>query len=163
MLTVLPLLFTIHDFHITHTTLLFNKDTKSIEITIKVAIEDLEKSLGRENSQKLRIGTINENKSTKKIITAYFSDRLKILINNRITKYKWVGKEIGKDFHNIYLYFEIENYNQNNIITSLSVENTIFLETVLDQNNIVLIEFEDLNYNLTFTKDHSNQSIKIKN
>ena len=34
-----------HDFHVSHTTLHYNTRQKSIEITVRVAIEDLEKTL----------------------------------------------------------------------------------------------------------------------
>ena len=50
---IVTLFFPFHDFHVTHTTFHYNNESKSMEITIKVAIEDLEKSI--------------ENKSTKKL------------------------------------------------------------------------------------------------
>ena len=37
--------FPFHEFHITHTTFHYNDESQSLEITIKVAIEDLEKSI----------------------------------------------------------------------------------------------------------------------
>lgn len=155
------LLLPSHDFHITHTSLHYNSELESIEITIKVAIEDLERSLESTSSEKLRIGTNKENKSTQKIITNYFKNHLIIFTNDNFTNYKWVGKEIDNNLHDIYLYFEIPNCNQDGEIKSLNLENTIFLETELQQTNIVLIEFKDSNFNLTFTKDQDVQRIKI--
>ena len=46
----------IHDFHVSHTTCHYNEITNSIEITSKVTIEDLEKSLESINSTKLNLG-----------------------------------------------------------------------------------------------------------
>ena len=60
---VFSLLIPSHDFHISHTSLHYNSDLESIEITMKVSIEDLERSLESDNSEKLRIGTIKEKKS----------------------------------------------------------------------------------------------------
>ena len=37
--------FSLHNFHITHTTLHYNASKSAIEITIKVAAEDLERAL----------------------------------------------------------------------------------------------------------------------
>ena len=82
-----------------------------------------------------------------------------ILRNNKQYKYQWVGKEISKNLHDIYLYFEIPNYTKDGNLDSLTIENTVFLESDLSQTNIVLIEFENNNYNLTFSKDHENQTI----
>ena len=41
------LFFPFHDFHVTHATFHYNDQSKSMEITIKVAIEDLEKSINK--------------------------------------------------------------------------------------------------------------------
>ena len=153
-----PLILLLHDFHVTHTTLHYNSDLDNMEITIKVAIEDLELSL--ENKQ-LKIGTLNEKKSSEKIIKDYFKNHLKIYGNNKIIDYKWVGKEISENLHDIYIYFEVSNFNLNNKMKYLILENTIFIETTHDQSNIVLIKFEDNDYNLTFTEDLNSQKITL--
>ena len=154
----LPLIFSLHDFHVTHTTLHYNSALQNMEITIKVAIEDLEISL---ENKELRIGTLSEKKSSDEIIKNYFKNNLTVYGNNDIINYKWVGKEISDNLHDIYIYFEISNFNKNNKIKSLILENTIFIATTHNQSNIVLIEFEDIDYNLTFTKDHNRQKIQL--
>ena len=158
---VFTLLLPIHDFHITHTSLYYNSDLESIEITMKVAVEDLERSLESNTSKKLRIGTNKEDILVQKIIANYFDKHLKIYTNEKLSQLKWVGKELDKNLHDIYLYFEILNCNQNGEIKSLTLENTIFLETELNQNNIVLIKFKDTKFNLTFTKDQYIQTIQL--
>jgi len=154
----LPLILSFHDFHVTHTTLHYNSDLQNMEITIKVAIEDLEMSL---ENKELRIGTINEKKNSDEIIKNYFKNHLNIYGNNKIVDYKFVGKEISDNLHDIYIYFEISNFNKNNKIKSLILENTIFIATTHNQSNIVLIKFEDIDYNLTFTKDLNRQEIQL--
>ena len=39
------LFISFHDFHVTHTTIHYNANKELLEITVKVAIEDLEKAL----------------------------------------------------------------------------------------------------------------------
>jgi len=155
---ILPLILSYHDFHVTHTTLHYNSDLDNMEITIKFAIQDLEISL---DNTELRIGTLNENKSSEEIIKNYFKNHLNIYGDNKIINYEWVGKEISDNLHDIYIYFEISNFNQNDKLKSLILENTIFIETTHNQSNIVLIEFEDNDYNLTFTKDLIRQKIQL--
>tara|TARA_B110000305_G_C19328708_1_gene582824 strand:+ start:622 stop:1128 length:507 start_codon:yes stop_codon:yes gene_type:complete len=150
-----------HDFHITHTSLNYNSDSESIEITMKVAIEDLERSLEVNTSKKLRIGTTKENKSSHKIISNYFDNHLKVLTNDKPLQFQWVGKEIDDNLHDIYLYFEILNCNENGEIKTLTLKNTIFLEIEINQTNIVLIEFKDSKFNLTFTKDQDIQKLQF--
>ena len=155
---ILPLILSYHDFHVTHTTLHYNSDLDNMEITIKFAIQDLEISL---DNTELRIGTLNEKKSSEEIIKNYFKNHLNIYGDNKIINYEWVGKEISDNLHDIYIYFEILNFNQNDKLKSLILENTIFIETTHNQSNIVLIEFEDNDYNLTFTKDLTRQKIQL--
>ena len=155
---ILPLILSYHDFHVTHTTLHYNSDLDNMEITIKFAIQDLEISL---DNTELRIGTLNEKKSSEEIIKNYFKNHLNIYGDNKIINYEWVGKDISDNLNDIYIYFEISNFNQNDKLKSLILENTIFIETTHNQSNIVLIEFEDNDYNLTFTKDLIRQKIQL--
>ena len=154
----IPLIMSFHDFHVTHTTLHYNNNLENMEITIKVAIEDLESSL---ENKELRIGTPKENKSTDEIIENYFNSHLNIYGDNNLINYHWVGKEISNNLHDIYIYFEIPNFTKFSKIKSLTLQNTIFIETTINQTNIVLIELEDTNYNLTFTKELDKQKVLI--
>tara|TARA_B100001175_G_C19282144_1_gene529332 strand:+ start:99 stop:602 length:504 start_codon:yes stop_codon:yes gene_type:complete len=158
----LLLLCSFHDFHMTHTTLYHNPSLGSIEITVKVSIEDLERSFKNQSSEKLRIGTKNENQLVDKLIPNYFNKHLSFLINNQIIKYEYIGKELNKNLHDIYLYFEISNLDKV-IINSINIENTLFLEISPNQTNIVLVELNNQNFNLTFTKDLENKKITLNN
>ena len=155
---ILPLILSYHDFHVTHTTLHYNSDLDNMEITIKVAIQDLEISL---DNTELRIETLNEEKYSEEIIKNYFKNHLNIYGDNKIINYEWVGKEISDNLHDIYIYFEISNFNKYKNLKSLTLENSIFIETTHNQSNIVLIEFKDNDYNLTFTKDLKRQKIQL--
>ena len=154
----LSIVLPFHDFHVSHTTLHYNTDEESIEITVRVAIEDLEKAL--EIKSPFKLGSSAESKASNMLIYNYFKNHLKISMNEKTSDYKWVGKEIAKDLHDIYLFFEISDcqYAQ---AKSISIENTIFLESVYKQTNIVLIEFGDLNCNFTFTIDDTKKIIAL--
>jgi hypothetical protein len=56
---------------VSHTTLYYNESTSSIEITSRIAIEDLEETLESINSTKLYIGDTKENKSTDHFIIVF--------------------------------------------------------------------------------------------
>ena len=112
-----------HDFHVTHTTIYYNADKESLEITVNVAIEDLERALEDQTAKKISIGTNAETESVDQLIEAYFRQRLTLAPNNHLTHYQWVGKEVSQDLHNIYIYFEVLDCNQNGMIESLLIEN----------------------------------------
>ena len=110
------LLLSFHDFHVSHTTIYYNADKDSIEITVNVAIEDLERALEDQTAKKISIGTNTETESVDQLIEAYFRQRLTLAPNNRLTHYQWVGKEVSQDLHNLYIYFEVLDCNQNGSI-----------------------------------------------
>ena len=93
-----------HDFHVTHTTIYYNVDKEAIEITVNVAIEDLERALEDQTAKKISIGTNAETESVDELIQAYFRQRLTLVPNNRLTHYQWVGKEVSQALHNLYIY-----------------------------------------------------------
>ena len=148
-----------HDFHVTHTTIYYNVDKESLEITVNVAIEDLERALEDQTAKKIRIGTNAETESVDQLIEAYFRQRLTLAPNNHLTDYQWVGKEVSQDLHNIYIYFEVLDCNQNGKIESLFIENSIFTDILPDQSNIVLVEFGYKSHNLTFSRTHKRHDL----
>ena len=152
-----------HDFHVTHTTIYYNADKEALEITVNVAIEDLERALEDQTAKKISIGTNSETESVDQLIQAYFRQRLTIAPNNRLIHYQWVGKEVSQDLHNLYIYFEVLNCNQNGKIESLLIENNIFTDFHPEQSNIVLVEFEDNSHNLTFSRAHKRQDLTSLN
>ena len=122
------LFFPFHDFHVTHTTFHYNDQSKSMEITIKVAIEDLEKSIKNRYSKKLDCFEDNqENKNQEKIIGEYFRNNLTLSADQNIQEYQWVGTEASNNLHDIYLYLEIPNYDKKENIESITIKNTLFL------------------------------------
>ena len=148
-----------HDFHVTHTTIYYNADKEAIEITVNVAIEDLELALEDQTAKKISIGTNAETELLDELIEAYFRKRLSLAPNNRLIHYQWVGKEVSQDLHNLYIYFEVLDCNKNGTIESLLIENSIFTDILPDQSNIVLVEFGDQSHNLTFSRAHKRQDL----
>lgn len=158
------LFFPFHDFHVTHTTLHYNDESKSMEITIKVAIEDLEKSIENKYSEKTDfLLDTQEKKNIEKLIVEYFRNNLIFSADKNIQEYQWVGKESSNNLHDIYLYFEIPNYDKNENVKSITIKNTLFFDLYSYQTNIVLIELIDRKYNQTFTIDNDIQTIFMNN
>ena len=153
-----------HDFHVSHTTFHYNNKTKSMEITIRVALKDLEKSIENKYSKKFNDFLDNQkNISLETRIVEYFENNLTLSVNNHILRYHWVGKELSNNLHDIFLYFEIPNYDKNENLGTITIQNSLFLELYNNQTNIVLINIIDNKYNLTFTTDNSVQTIFMDN
>ena len=157
---IVTLFLPFHDFHVTHTTFHYNDESKSMEITIKVAIEDLEKSIENKFAKKLdSLSDNQENINSEKLILEYFNNNLTFSAQENTKEFKWVGKETSDNLHDIYLYFEIPNFDNNENIESITIKNSLFLDLYDYQTNIVLIELTERKYNLTFTIDNDVQTI----
>ena len=158
------LFFPFHDFHVTHTNFHYNDESKSMEITIKVAIEDLEKSIENRYFEKIDdLLDTQEKKNIEKLIVEYFRKNLILSADKNKQEYQWVGKESSNNLHDIYLYFEIPNYDKNENVESITIKNTLFFDLYSYQTNIVLIELVNRKYNLTFTIDNDIQTIFMNN
>ena len=158
----ITLFFPFHDFHVTHTTFHYNDKSKSMEITIKVAIEDLEKSIENRYSKNLDIFLdTKEKKKIEKLIEEYFRNNLILSADKHTQEYQWVGKEFSNNLHDIYLYFEIPNYDKKENVESITIKNTLFLDLYSYQTNIVLVELINKKYNLTFNMDNDIQTIFV--
>lgn len=158
------LFFPFHDFHVTHTTFHYNDESNSMEITIKVAMEDLEKSIKRRYSKKLDgFEDNNENKNLQRLLAEYIRNNLRLSVDKNTKEFQWVGKELGENLHDIYLYFEIPNYDKKENVESIIIKNTLFLDLNYYQTNIVLLELKEKKYNLTFSIDNDIQTIFINN
>ena len=158
------LFFPLHDFHVTHTTFHYNDETKSMEITIKVAIEDLEKSIENRYSKKFdRFEDDQENKNLERLLTEYFRKNLTFSADKNTKEFQWVGKEVSNNLHDIYIYFEIPNYDKKENVELITIKNTFFLDLNNYQTNIVLLELINKKYNLTFTIDNDIQTIFMNN
>ena len=154
-----------HEFHVTHTTFYYNDKSKSVEITTRVALEDLERSLESEFFKKIRLNENNqENKNLDNLIKNYFDKHLTFQINKKTLNYQWIGKEKSDNLHDLYLYFEILDHNQEiESIESITIQNSLFLESYNNQVNIVLIELFDKKHNLSFNFDNYIQTVLINN
>ena len=99
----------------------------------------------------------------EKLIIEYFRNNLILSADKNKQEYQWVGKESSNNLHDIYLYFEIPNYDKNENVESITIKNTLFFDLYSYQTNIVLIELVNRKYNLTFTIDNDIQTIFMNN
>ena len=161
LLLIFSIFLSLHEFHISHTSMYYNENSDSLEITIKVPIEDLEKSLDIKDQKPLGIGTNKELESIDKKINTYIKKNLKLYFNGKNIEYQWVGKEIDDNLEEIYLYFEVQDCTQTDITSKIKIYNTVFFNINNNQVNIVLIEYKNKKINLNFTKDSEVQIFKL--
>ncbi len=128
--------FEMHQFHISKTDVTFKPTEKTLQITMHIFIDDLEKSLEKQGQTKLYIGTEKETKEANSLIIKYLQNNFFVKLNNKPITYDFLGKETSNDKQAIWVYLEVKNVKD---VKNMFVENKILTETYSDQKNIVQI------------------------
>ena len=88
---------TVHAFHISKTDMIFQPAEKTVQITMHVFIDDLEKGLEKQGASKLFVGTEREQKDVNALVMNYLQQHFSIQLNDKKTLYTWVIKEFRKN------------------------------------------------------------------
>jgi hypothetical protein len=125
-----------HQFHISKTDVTYKPTEKTLQITMHIFIDDLEKSLEKQGVSKIYIGTEKEKQEANSLIIKYLQSNFLIKLNNKSLAYDFIGKETSNDKQAIWVYLEAKNVKD---VKQIFVENKIITETFSDQKNIVQV------------------------
>ena len=116
--------------------MVFKAKEKSVQMTMHIFIDDLEKGLNKLGNKELFIGTPKERKESNELIINYLQSKFLVKINNKNMSFDWVGKEITKDQQALWIYLEMKNVKE---IKNIYVENRVLTDVFKDQKNIVQV------------------------
>lgn len=128
--------FLIHDFHVSKCIVEYNENTKSLEISLHLFIDDFEDALKTIGAEKLFLCTDRENPIAEEWIENYLKRKLKIELNGQPVQFKYLGKEPASDYMAVWCYMEVTNVEK---FSTMVVSNEILLEVFGDQKNIISI------------------------
>lgn len=125
-----------HPIYISSTEIAYKEKAKSIEITVKIFSDDLEKVLSDQLKKKIEIGTDREDSKTDEYISEYLNKHFHIHADNKKLNYKLIGRENGSksDMFAMYLYLEVKNIKP---FKNLQVENSILIDEFYNQLNFI--------------------------
>ena len=136
-----------HPFYVSVTQIDYKEN--AIQITLKIFVEDLEKTLTDGGKPKLYLGEKNENINSTQIIQNYLSDKFSISINDgNAEPYIFIGKEVEDDA--VWIYLEVKRKVKN--LKSLEVKNTVITEKYESQTNLVHTNINDQKKSLILNK-----------
>jgi len=146
-----------HPFHVSVCDIDFSQTTKSIQVSQRVFIDDLEKVL----SEKYKINLIIDDKSQAAVrdslIKAYMFENLQLLVDGKQKKRVYIGNEIEED--GMWCYIEYEGINKFN---SLEVKSTVFLETFKDQANIIHFKYNEYEKSIKLDMNNKTGNFSMK-
>ncbi|MBK8701564.1 MAG: hypothetical protein IPN29_19255 [Saprospiraceae bacterium] len=125
-----------HEFHISKTEINYDTKTASLQLTIHIFIDDLERALTKTNRKSLKLGTDKEATDSDLLISQYLMDNLKLESAGKKLEVAFLGKEPSEDFQALYCYLEVPLSKSSE---SLSISNNLLLEIYDDQKNMVIV------------------------
>jgi hypothetical protein len=128
---------TAHEFHVSKTLVEHNAESKSLEISMHIFVDDLELALEKIGGKELRLGSDKENPKAEELLVKYLNQQFQLLVNGKSVKFSFIGKELSEDFLAVWCYLEVEGITN---LNSLKVTNTVLTEMFPDQKNVVQIK-----------------------
>ena len=122
-----------HPFHSSIISLKFNDNLRSIEITMRVFANDLEKTLNQINDLNIIIDNDDDVQNVDSLIFNYIDKTIFLSINENECDLSWIGKEFETDI--VWLYLEILDIDKK--IKKISAENRFLFSSFEDQLNIM--------------------------
>lgn len=148
LLILLPTLaFTTHKYYVSSTKIEYKKEARSLQITMRIFIDDLQETINTTYSKNLELALPNEPEEIDSLINNYVSKKFEIRINDEQKKYSYIGKEYNQD--EIYIYLEIENVE---FIKAIEIKNSMLMELFPEQQNIIKLYINDTKKTFLLTK-----------
>lgn len=126
-----------HDYHASITDINYNPRTQSLEVAVKVFMDDLENALSRRAGAKVVYSSASEE--VKEQLAAYLNATLAFeLEKGKPLKSRLLGSEEDADVVWVYLEVPVQKAN----LTQLYIKNAILTDLFPDQMNIVNLNYE---------------------
>ena len=134
---LLPLLlfsltaFSVHKYHVALYQINYASEKKMLQVTSRIHIDDLQKALEKKYNKKIYV--VNENNSSEELLLKeYVSNRFFIKVNGQLKSLNFLSKEIDGD--ELICYWNIRGISK---INTLEVNNTLLIEYISDQQNMI--------------------------
>jgi hypothetical protein len=129
-----------HKYYLSLTDIKYSEKSNSLQIITNVFMDDIELALNKKNNIDLQLTTKDELKDNDKYFEEYLKTHLNFEVNGIKKEFNYIGKEYDGDL--VFLYLEIENITS---ISSVSIKNTILIETFKEQQNLIKLKVNDKN------------------
>lgn len=125
-------LVTWHPYHVSTTEIYHNEKEKLVEISLKIFVNDFEKTLKKQCKCVVNITNPKNKREVEKLIDDYVKKQLQINIDGQLQEIKFVGYQ--QEDENTMCYFEITDVSA---IKKIAITNTLLHDFDEDQINMM--------------------------
>ncbi len=157
LIFIIPLMaFTAHKYYISLTKIDFIEEKKTIQITMRFFIDDIENTLQNRYKIPLELATKQENKKANFYLEKYIGQKFMIKINDEEKELNYLGKEYENDV--VYFYLEINNIEN---IIKIEVQNNMLMEEFEEQENYVKLDINNKKKTFILIKANDKEMLKF--
>ncbi len=147
----------LHEFHLSKTQVHFNSESKALEVSLHLFIDDLEDAMALEGVDSLYIATTKEHPKADLKIEKYIEDYFQVTVDGQQVEFNFLGKEVSDDLFAIWCYMEATDIvNPEAIIIS----NHLLINLYDDQKN--MLSFSGPEIKKYFLMDNKTQEAAIQ-
>ena len=146
-----------HDFHVSVTDMEHNANNKSVEISHRLFIDDLENALKKFHKTE-DIDTYNPSDPYKldSLIGEYLKAKVFVNIDGKDSKFNYLGSEVESDAR--WCYYEILEVES---VSSVEVTNVALMDIFEDQQNIIHFKFNNKTKSYKLDRDTKSTTFKF--
>lgn len=142
----------LHKYYVSVTDVEYAKTSKSLQVTSRIFIDDLENVLQQRYETPIKLN----DKNADFYIEKYFSKKLVISVNDQKKVSTFIGKEFEDDM--VHCYFEVENVPE---MQNIEVTNKLLMDVYEEQQNITHININDKKKSFLLMKDNPSGMLKL--
>jgi len=147
--------FEMHKFYVSVTQINYAQDKKTIQITSRIFIDDLNNALEKKHKKKFYIGSTKESEEEIQILKNYFSENFSIKVNSKLKPTVYLDKEIEDDV--IILYHVVRDVSK---INSLQIKNTTLFDFLPEQQHIIHTQISGKKLSALLTFENREELLK---
>jgi hypothetical protein len=153
---IMPLIFSLngimlHDFHISVCEIEYDQESKALEITHRIFLDDLEQTLiSWSGNSSIDVYNPKDSNELKELIGKYILEKFSVKVNDNKEEMVFIGSEAEDDI--MYCYVELPKVNK---FESIHILNTVLMDKFDDQINMVHIYRGDKTTSTKFSKENT--------
>jgi len=159
LVALLPLImsFTSHKFYVSITKIEFSQEEQSLQVIVKLFIDDIEDVLQERYSPSVSLGPEKETPSDADFLREYVLEKLTIDVNRTTAALNYLGHEYDNDV--VKCFIEIENISE---LNSIEVENKMLIDLFEEQQNIIHVKRFKKRKSLVLDRDNPKGLLNFK-
>jgi hypothetical protein len=127
----------LHPFHVSVCDVEYDTESRALQITHHIFLDDLEEALKKKFDSKFDITNPQNEQERDRYVETYIMEHFAVVVNGKPQEGNYLGHELEEGA--MYCYIEIEGVKK---LKSLLVKNTLLTDTFDDQVNLVHVKVD---------------------